>query len=115
MTEKTDTKLLWRFATPDGEPFMAVATYTGATCWRLLEWREVTKRDGSTEAGWQPVEWYSTDMMAAVKHVEELMLRRYGGETDDVRVMISTIKAVGRSIEKAVREAEQLRLFGEEQ
>ena len=106
------TRIMWTFDGPDSTPFMAIKAYERDTSFELMEWRSGT-RDGEPFTGWYPLNppRYPWTIESAVEAVKQRMLIKRGGVTGDLEQIVSTLKAVDKSIARAVREAEQQPMF----
>ena len=92
----------WDFRGSDGEPFMRICPADSECCYRLQEWGETKKKDGSVIVGWKPMELYPHTFASALGYVKRFMLMRQGGSTGEVKAMQKALAATEKRIMDAL-------------
>ena len=106
-TQPSDTRLCWTINGLDGKPFMQIRPLSTDLCYQLWEWGTTNKRTGETVEEWKPMDCYPWDLFRAFMKVNEYMVIRQGGVSDDVRKMAGTILKIEERLQKAIEDVQQ--------
>lgn len=96
-------KICWEFKGLDGKPFMQIRSSSNELSYELWEWTEIRKKSGESVFEWKSLETYPWSIASAVSKVRERMVRKQGGQTNDVRRMERFLAAMEENIERTLR------------